>query len=190
MSPPNHNGWQGRDINIIFPCSPTEHLLSQQPPPPQQPPNPTPILSSAPSVVSLAGAGATAHSSPTLMRGDRTGRFTRPLQWRWGHSQSCTQTAGGHWRRRGVGGGCRAQTAKREQVELKLTGSAEQLNVTNYSQSSEHTQPVKVLFCDIRGFFNSFMCYLWYQVCVVQYVSIYNIAYISANVLYSPNSFC
>lgn len=38
--PPNHNGWQGRDINIISPRSLTEHLLSRQPPAQPPPFNP------------------------------------------------------------------------------------------------------------------------------------------------------
>lgn len=73
------------------------------------PPHPTP--SSTLTVVSPTGARATAHSNPTLMRGDRTGRFTRPLQWRRGLCQSSMQTAGGQGRRRGE---WRAQTAIRE----------------------------------------------------------------------------
>ncbi|KAK5875398.1 hypothetical protein CesoFtcFv8_027879 [Champsocephalus esox] len=49
----------GRDINIPFNRAPAS---ANKPPP-------------------LQRTGATEHSSPTLMRGDRIGRFTRPLQW-------------------------------------------------------------------------------------------------------------
>ncbi|KAK1876475.1 Unconventional myosin-Ie, partial [Dissostichus eleginoides] len=58
--PPNpQKDGGGRDINIPFNRAPAS---ASKPPP-------------------LQGTGATEHSSPTLMRGDRIGRFTRPLQW-------------------------------------------------------------------------------------------------------------
>lgn len=123
----NHNGWWGgHNINIIPPTrapAQTSTTTATAPTPTQAEWCPRP------------GPGPRQHSCPTLMRGDRTGRFTRPLQWRWGCSQCGTETAGGHWekRRRWEGGGG-TNSHKREQVELKLTGSAEQLNVSNCSQ--------------------------------------------------------
>lgn len=122
---------------------------------PAQPPTTTttPPPPPAPRVVSPSKARATAHSSPTLMRGDRTGRFTRPLQWRSGCSQSHTQAAGGGG---GGGGGWRRMegTNSHERKQLKLTRPAEQLNVSNRNQSSEHITTFHLCLFVVSVFLN------------------------------------
>lgn len=125
--PPPQPQWVARGVtSTLFtpPCSLTEHLLRQAPPPLQPP---QPHQSGVPS----RGHGTflpdtdarwpnwTVHTAPPVALGPQP----EPHRDSW-------RTRDKRRRRRTEG----TNSHKREQVELKLTGSAEQLNVRNCSQ--------------------------------------------------------
>ncbi|MEQ2278553.1 hypothetical protein AMECASPLE_000109 [Ameca splendens] len=70
---------EGHNLNIIFPPAPKLSTCSDKHHHNGIPPTPLPALQPSEWCPPI-GARATAHSSRTLMRGDRNGRFTRPLQ--------------------------------------------------------------------------------------------------------------
>lgn len=108
VSPCDHNGRRGRDINSV---ALTEHLLGYRPPP--RPPSTNPPAPRS----GVLGHG-TFLPDADARRPDWPVHTAPPVA-------PGPQTAGG-------GGG--AERHEREQVELKLTGSTEQLNVSGRGQ--------------------------------------------------------
>lgn len=129
--PPNHNGWRGHDINIIFPPLP-----KRAPAPPATTTNaPPPPQSGVPS----QGQGHGAFQPDTDARWpDRTVHTAPPVVL--GLQPESHADSWGTWERRRRRKRTRRMQGtnnhKKEQVELKLTGSTEQLNVSNSGQSS------------------------------------------------------
>lgn len=148
--------WMAGDVTSTLyhpPVPPTEHLLSHQPPPP--PPQP-PLPPSPQSGVPSQGQGHGTFQPDTDARWPDWPVHTAPAvalgPQPESHADSWRRREQERRRRRTQG----TNSHKREQVELKLTGSAEQLNVRNSSQSGFKVNQAKVVKVTIHDVCASF----------------------------------
>lgn len=147
--PPTTTTMGGGDVtSTLSPPPRTEHLLGRQPPPPQPPPF------SPQSGVPSQGHGTfqpdtdarwpdwPVHTAPPVALGPQP--ESHADSWRRRERRRRMQGTNSH---------------KREQVEWKLTGSTEQLNVRNSSQRSLKSEQTKLVKVIIHEFFISLLVF-------------------------------